>query len=216
MIKAVLFDMDGLMFDTESAYSIVQENMSAKRGKIFTLEVKTKLMGKRAVDVMRLLNDFWGNNEQVDELLKEQDEELVRLYETHVEKMPGLDTLLDFLSAHQVRKCIGTSSRRFLVDILLKKHALEHEFEFIVSGDMVKHGKPHPEIYTTCLEQLELPGSNCLVLEDSLNGINAGKAAGCVTCAIPSLFTSHEDFSIADIVAAQLSDAKIMECILGR
>jgi HAD superfamily hydrolase (TIGR01509 family) len=214
MIKAILFDMDGLMFDTESAYSIVQENMSSKRGKAFTLEVKAPLMGKRAHEVMGTLNEYWGKNENPDDLLREQDGELVDIYNLHVEKMFGLDSLLSFLNENGIRKCVGTSSRKFLVDVLLKKHRLEDEFEFVVSGDMVQHGKPNPEIYNTCVEKLGLRSSECLVLEDSLNGVRAGREAGCKTCAVPSLFTSHEDFSIADIVAENLDDRCIKDFIL--
>ncbi len=214
MIKAVLFDMDGLMFDTESAYSIVMENMSSRRNKPFTLGIKTTLMGKRAHEVMGLLNEYWGTNETTEDLLKEQDTELVEIYKLHVEKMSGLDDFLHFLNKNNIRKCIGTSSRRFLVDILLKKHNLENEFEFVISGDLVQHGKPHPEIYTKCLEHMNLPGSVCLILEDSLNGIKAGSAAGCNTCAIPSLFTSNEDFSSATIIATNLNDQIIKEFIL--
>lgn len=216
MIKAVLFDMDGLMFDTESAYSIVQENMSSKRGKVFTLDVKTPLMGKRAHEVMGLLNEYWGKNENIENLLKEQDVELVNIYNLHVEKMAGLDSLVEFLNKNNIRKCIGTSSRRFLVDVLLKKHNLENEFEFVVSGDMVQKGKPDPEIYSKCLEQLNLSGSECLVLEDSLNGIKAGSAAGCNTCAVPSLFTSHEDFSAANLIVKSLDDQMIKDFIVSK
>lgn len=213
MIKAVLFDMDGLMFDTESAYSVVQEKMFLKRGKVFTKELKNTLMGKRADEVMILLNEFWGKNEKVADILAEQDKELVFLYETQVEKLAGLDELISFLKQNNIRRCIGTSSRRFLVDILLQRHNLEEEFEFVVSGDMVKNGKPAPDIYNVCLEKLSLKAEECLVLEDSLNGIKAGLTAGCMTCAIPSRFTNHEDFSVANITAESLSDGVIKEFV---
>lgn len=215
MIKACLFDMDGLMFDTETAYSVVQEKMSSKRGKVFTLDIKLPLMGKRAHEVMILLNEYWGKNENVEDLLKEQDELLVKIYTESVEKLPGLDNLLEFLNRNNIRKCIGTSSRRFLVDVLLKKHDLENEFEFITSGDMVQNGKPDPEIYNRCLEILKLDGSECLVLEDSLNGIKSGKSANCKTCAIPSVFTKHEDFSMSDIVVGSLDDELIKSFIVN-
>lgn len=152
MIKAVIFDMDGLMFDTESAYSILQSSMSNKRNKIFTNEVKKPLMGKRADEVMGLLNNFWGKNEKIEDLLKEQDDELVKIYKDRVEKLDGLDDIIDFLNKNNIRKCIGTSSRRFLVDVLLQKHSLIDVFEFIISGDMVEKGKPDPEIYNRCIE----------------------------------------------------------------
>ena len=215
MIKAVIFDMDGLMFDTESAYSVVQSEMSEKRGKVFTDEVKRPLMGKRAYEVMSLLNDFWGKKENIAELLKEQDQKLIEIYNHSVGKLDGLDDLLTFLNKNSIRRCIGTSSRRFLVDVLLKKFDLESGFEFIVSGDMVTNGKPDPEIYQKCLEGLKLSGNECLVLEDSLNGIKAGVAAGCQTCAVPSQYTNSEDFSLADIVAGSLDDEQIKVLIMG-
>ena len=214
MIKAVIFDMDGLMFGTESAYSVVQTSMSEKRGKVFTNDIKRILMGKKADDVMKLMNDFWGKNEKVEDLLKEQGSELVCIYKDSVEKMKGLDDLITFLNQNNIRKCIGTSSRRFLVDVLLQKYGLENAFEFIVSGDMVEKGKPDPEIYNKCIENLGVSPSECLVLEDSLNGIKAGVAAGCNTCAIPSEYTKDEDFSAATMVCDSLGDQTIKDFII--
>lgn len=214
MIKAAIFDMDGLMFDTESAYSLVHGAMSERRGKIFTNEVKMTLMGKRADEVMKLLNDFWGKNERVEDLFREQDEELVKTYKNSVGKLDGLDDLIKFLDQNNIRKCIGTSSRRFLVDVLLQKHELTNAFEFIISGDMVSKGKPDPEIYNKCVDRLGVSASDCLVLEDSLNGIKAGIASGCHACAIPSEYTKQEDFSIATLVCKSLEDQAIKDFIL--
>lgn len=211
MIKAALFDMDGLMFDTESAYSVVHEKMCSKRGKNFTIEAKNTLMGKRANEVMALLNEYWSKNENIEDLLKEQDEELTHLYKTQVEKLPGLDELIDKMNERGIVKCICTSSRRFLVDLLLEKHQLEKEFKIIISGDVLEKGKPDPEIYNTCITKLDLKSEECLVLEDSLNGIKSGNAAGCITCAIPSKYTEHEDFSSANLTVERLNDQEIVD-----
>lgn len=214
MIKAVIFDMDGLMFDTESAYSVVQGAMSKKRGKTFTNEIKRTLMGKRAVEVMELLNKFWGKNEKIEDLLLEQDEELTRAYKNSVGKLEGLDDIIEFLDQNNIRKCIGTSSRRFLVDVLLKKYDLVGAFEFVVSGDIVAKGKPDPEIYDRCIAQLDILATECIVLEDSLNGVKAAISAGCYTCAIPSEYTQNEDFSVSTVVCESLRDPIIKNFIL--
>jgi HAD superfamily hydrolase (TIGR01509 family) len=215
MIQAVIFDMDGLMFDTESAYSIVQSEMWRKRGMIFTNEVKRRLMGKRAHEVMNELNRIWGRNEDIEDLLREQDVLLVETFNTSVEKLKGLDDLILFLNKNSIRKCIGTSSRRFLADLLLKKFNLENEFEFIVTGDMVQKGKPDPELYNLCVLKLGILPEESLVLEDSLNGVKAGLSAGCKVGVIPSEYTKSEDFSSAHIICDSLGDRKLKEFILG-
>ncbi len=205
MINAIIFDMDGLMFDTERVYSLVHSAMWARRGKEFTREVKMSLMGKKAEEVIRITLEYWKTNEEIPDVLKEQDLELVKIYRESVEMMPGLEALLSFLREKNIRTCIGTSSRRFLVDILLEKHNLTNLFEFVISGDVVTKGKPDPEIYNKCVKKLGVRPAECLVLEDSLNGILAGRSAGCMTCAIPSEYTKHEDFSIADLSFNSLS-----------
>lgn len=206
--------MDGLMFDTETIYSLVHGNMSSKRGKVFNNTIKAGLTGKRAHEVMSLLNTYWEKDEKIEDLFIEQDEALTKSYKESTGKMEGLDELIEFLNKHNIRKCIGTSSRRFLVDILLNKFGMSDKFEFIVSGDMVEKGKPDPEIYQRCLSLLKLKGEECLVLEDSLNGVKAGIAAGCKTCAIPTEHTQHEDFSKTDLIATSLADKKIKDYIL--
>jgi beta-phosphoglucomutase-like phosphatase (HAD superfamily) len=100
--------------------------------------------------------------------------------------------------------------------VLLKKHHLDGVFEFVVSGDMVQKGKPDPEIYTKCISLLGVLASECLVLEDSLNGVKAGKAAGCFVCSIPSEYTKDEDFSIASLKAVSLADKSIQNFICSQ
>lgn len=87
-------------------------------------------------------------------------------------------------------------------------------FECVVSGDMVEKGKPDPEIYNTCISNIGLLPKECLVLEDSLNGVISGIAAGCYVCAIPSECTEGENFSKATFIAKSLNDEKIKNFII--
>ena len=209
--KAIIFDMDGLLFDTESAYSVVQTAMAEKRHKPFTIKLKNSLMGKVAKEVILILIGHWGTNEDADTILKEQDDALIKLYKESVQKLEGFDELFSFINKNNIRICIGTSSRAFLVDVLLNKFNLTDTFEFVISGDMITKGKPDPEIYTTCVTKLNLQPNECIVIEDSLNGIKAGTSAGCITCAIPSIYTKDEDFSLATLICTSLNDPMLLK-----
>jgi HAD superfamily hydrolase (TIGR01509 family) len=213
-IQAVIFDMDGLMFDTEPAYFKVFSQMSVSRGKEHTTDFHRTLMGKRSSEVLTMLKESWNDMKSLEELAAEQDALLVQIYQQDVEKMKGLDTLLAFLNENGIRRCIGTSSRRFLVDVLLNKFKMSEEFKSIISGDMVSKGKPDPEIYLKCLSNLGLTGNSTLVLEDAVSGVRAAIAAGCSVCAIPSQYTIGEDFSLATLRADSLEDPFLSQYIV--
>ncbi len=211
--KAVVFDMDGLMFDTETQDFAIHSDMSRRRGKVFTHAVQETVTGKRAHDVMSGLNEFWGKGEKVADLLAEQDELLIKAYKDNVAVMPGLRELISRLETAKIRLAIGTSSRGFLVDVLLKKHQLVGAFEVVITGDMVSRGKPDPEIYDLCLQRLGLEPQFCAILEDSVNGVSAGKASGSTVIAVPSELTKMGDFSAAHYLVSSLGDQKLFEIL---
>lgn len=205
MINAVLFDMDGLLFDTETIYQQVQEEMSAKRGFTLDKDFKKTLVGGSSRRVMNALKAYWNSDDDVEDLLREEEVAMCAHYEGYVAKMRGVDELLRYLNEKGIRKCLGTSTFSTMVNTLVDKHNLRNEFEFIVTGDMVTALKPSPDIYLKCTELLGLDPSRCLVLEDSFPGMSAGVAAGCRTCAVPNVFTMEADFSRADLIVDSLA-----------
>jgi HAD superfamily hydrolase (TIGR01509 family) len=211
-ISAVIFDMDGLMFDTEALFSIAQTAIAEKRGKKFTLDVKAKMMGQKPVHAVAIMLAELGINESAEEVFKEQTKMYVELLKNNSEAMPGLFELLDLLEVRGIRKGIATSSMRGWVDILLARFNIADRFEFIITGEEVKNGKPDPEMYEKAVAVLGLPASSCLVLEDSSNGIRSADGAGCFAVAVPSEFTKAQDFSKADRIVESLSDSKLFEC----
>ncbi len=208
-IEAVIFDMDGLMFDTEPLYFETNVVLAEKRGKTYTHDLHRSLMGKRALHVMEGVRDGLKLFEDAATLLDERNVIFKKLLETRARMMPGLLELLDFLKANNIRKAIGTSSSNEWVDTLLGRFGISDRFETIVTGNEVQHGKPHPEIYLTALARLDLPAASYLVLEDAIHGVHAGKAAGCVVGAVPNSFTEDQDFSAADHVFSSLNDRKL-------
>lgn len=212
-IQAVIFDMDGLMFDTESLFSIVHSEIAEKRGKKFTLELKSKMMGQKALHAVEILLDGLGLHENAEDVLREQTVRYVELLKTESRAMPGLFEFIEFLEQWRLRKGIATSSIRPWVDILLDKFKIKNSFEFIITGDQVKRGKPHPDLYLKAVKAVNLPAHSCLVLEDASNGVRAAKAAGCFTVAVPSQFTRNQDFARADLIVDGLMDKKLIEAL---
>lgn len=214
MIKAVIFDMDGLMFDTESLFSEVQDKIAGKRGKKFTNGIKHKMMGQKAIDAISIMLSELKINENPEDVFKEQNEDYLELLKTKAEPMPGLFDLLDYLEKNNIRKAVATSSLKEWVDILFNRFNLYKRFEAVVTGDMVKKGKPDPEIYQKAVKLLNLEPSECVIIEDGLNGIRSGKSTGCLAIAVPSYFTKGQDFSEADVVVDGLEDKRLYNFIM--
>lgn len=209
-VSAVIFDMDGLMFDTETLFSIVYTEIARKRGKVFTLEIQNKMMGRKPADAMKVMIEDLGIDEDLDKLISERDTAYFNLLKTDSQAMPGLFELLDILDKNQIRKAIASSSNHEWINTLLEKFNIKDRFEIIVSGQDVEIAKPAPDIYNKAVAMLNLTPEDCVALEDAVNGIKAAKASGCIAVAIPNKFTRDQDFSEADYIVESLSDNKLI------
>lgn len=214
MIKAIIFDMDGLMVDTEPLYSQAMQEIAQRRNKCFTLELKQKMMGRLGIESMRIFKDALGLNESPEEILKEREKIYEKLITQDVKPMPGLFNLLELLNKMGLRKAIASSSKRRWVELIITKLGITNEFEVIVSGEEVEHGKPHPDIYLLVAKKLNITPNECLVVEDSLSGVEAAKAANMTCIVIPNQFTQGLNFSYADILLNSLEE--INEDLLKR
>ncbi|MEW6095248.1 MAG: HAD family phosphatase [bacterium] len=213
MIKAVIFDMDGLMVDTEPLYSVAMSQIAEKRGKCFTLDIKQKVMGRLPIESLTIFKEQLGLNESPEKLLEEREEIYGKILAQNVKPMPGLFSILELLSKMSIRKAIASSSQRVWIDLIVNKLGILDQFEIIVCGQEVKHGKPKPDIYLLAAKKLNLNPEQCLVLEDAVSGVEAAKSANMKCIAIPNQFTQGLDFSNADLVANSLEE--IDKSILG-
>jgi HAD superfamily hydrolase (TIGR01509 family) len=205
MKKAVNFDMDGLIVDTEPLYMIALSKVAQARGKSYPLSLKQEMMGRRAIDSLRIFKERLGLSDSVEELLKERDEIFEDLLEKEkIKPMPGFFELLDNINKLSLKKAISSSSKREWIDIILKKLGIFSEFEVIISGDEVTHGKPHPEIYLLSLKRLNVSPKECIVFEDTVTGVESAKSAGLYCIAVPNQFSKGQDFSKADLVVDSL------------
>jgi HAD superfamily hydrolase (TIGR01509 family) len=212
-LRAVVFDLDGLLFNTEELYQFVGTELMRRRGKTFEEELIQKIMGRPQPVALQMMIDWHGLDTTIDILAKETQEVFVEILDERLELMPGAADLLAALEAARIPKAIATSSgRRFTRNVLGKFH-LEPRFEFILTGEDVVHGKPDPEIYRRAAENFGIDSRQMMVLEDSQNGCRAAVAAGAFAVAVPNGPSCQHDFSGAVLVADSLADRRIYEAL---
>jgi HAD superfamily hydrolase (TIGR01509 family) len=211
--RAVVFDLDGLMFNTEEIYTEVGTELLRRRGCEFSEELKDALMGLRPQPTFELMIRWHRLDEAWDELASESNRIFVSLLDDHLAPMPGLLELLSSLEKAGIPKAIGTSSGRELVDEVFRRFDLRSRFRFILTAEDITHGKPHPEIYLTATERFGLSPRQMLVLEDSQNGCRAAAAAGAFTVAVPGKHSRRHDFAAASLVVDSLADPRLYEAL---
>jgi len=208
-LRAVVFDLDGLLFNTEELYQFVGAELLRRRGKTFEEELIQKIMGRPQPVALQMMIDWHGLDTTVEMLAKETEEVFVEILDERLKLMPGAAELLLALEAAAIPKAIATSSgRRFTRNVLGRFH-LEPRFEFILTGEDVTHGKPDPEIYRRAAERFQIAADRMMVLEDSENGCRAAVSAGAFAVAVPNGPSSDHDFSGAMLIANSLSDERI-------
>ncbi len=206
---AVTFDMDGLMFNTEDVYTLAGTELLARRGRLFTPELKDAMMGLPPRAAFEVVIDRHKLHEPWNVLAAESDEIFLGLLTERLAAMPGLLELLAALEDAGIPKAIATSSGRQLADVCLAAFHLAPRFSFILTSEDITHGKPDPEIYLRAAQRFGVPPGKMLVLEDSQNGCRAAAASGAFTVAVPGEHSRSQDFSVANLVIETLADRRL-------
>jgi len=208
-VRAVVFDMDGLMFNTEQIYSLAGTELMRRRGLDFPDGLKNAMMGLPPQPAFEQMIRWHGLSESWEALSAESDEIFLGLLDGRLSPMPGLVELLEALEAAGLPKAIATSSRRRLTEACLRPFDLIRRFEFVLTSEDVTRGKPDPEIYQTAAQRLGLRPQEIAVLEDSENGCRAAVAAGALAIAVPGPHSQTHDFESAALVAENLADPRL-------
>jgi HAD superfamily hydrolase (TIGR01509 family) len=208
-ILGVALDMDGLLFDTERLYWTVGDTILQRRGARYTKELQARMMGRIGLAAIAEMIAFHKLTDSPQALLEESDELYGQMLAEELRPMPGLQRWIGLLQASGLPFGLATSSRRLFVDVILGTTDWASSLAFILTGDDVTNGKPHPEMYLKAAAKMSIHSSRMLVLEDSGNGTAAAVAAGAVTVSVPSPHTLDQDFSGAYLVADSLSDPRL-------
>jgi HAD superfamily hydrolase (TIGR01509 family) len=213
-MRAVVFDMDGLMFNTEDVYTLVGFELLRRRGHVFTDELKKEMMGVPPQQSFKIMIRRIGLETTWQELAAESNRLFLAIVDEHIQPMPGLLELLDRLEAVGIPKAVATSSARALMDACLTHFNLHARFQFFLTAENVTLGKPNPEIYLTAARRLGISPVEMVVLEDSENGCKAAAAAGAFAVAVPGAHSRDHDFATASLVIASLADPRLFD-VLG-
>lgn len=205
-IKAAIFDMDGVIIDSEPIWRKVMINSFTEIGIPFSDEHCRITTGLRFKEVA----DFWFKKHGIDHISIDEFDELVitrlcDLIQKEGKPMKGVEEALKFFKQKGLKLGIGTSSNNKLMNTVVEVLKINHYFDVLCSAEHMTYGKPHPQVYLTCAEKLGVNPLECLVIEDSVNGIIAGKAAQMKVLAIPEEINyNNTKFSIADFSAKSL------------
>ena len=192
-VELVIFDMDGLIFDSEK----VSYDSWVEAAKIFNInfdmKIFYKLIGTNHESVRNTLIDEFGDKINVDDYIEERRKINFSKIANGVERKEGVEELLEYLTEKNIKKAVATSSNRELALNLLSKADILHYFDYVLCGDEVTKSKPDPEVFLNVAKKLKVNPENCMVLEDSEAGTIAGSRGRMKVIIIPDLKEPDED-----------------------
>ena len=203
---AAIFDMDGLMVDTEPLQfaAFRQQLWDDHRLQLANDDVHG-MVGHRIDENWRYLKGRYGVEGRVEDLVERRDALYRPILEARVAALPGVIALIAGLQRSGYILGLASSSPYWQIDIVLDRLELRPYFTALASGEEVPHSKPHPAIYLLIAERLGLPPTACVALEDSQPGVAAAKAAGMRCIAVPNAYTRDHDLRAADAILPTLA-----------
>ena len=205
-VVAVVFDMDGVLVDTEHLWDEVREELTTEWGGRYTPEAQEAMMGMSSLEWSRYLHETVGLREPPETINAEVVRRMLGRYEVDLPVVPGAVEAVRRLDERGFRLAVASSSNRELIDAVLRRLELAALFEATVSAEEVARGKPAPDVYVEAARRLEVPPARCAAIEDSASGIRAAAAAGMRVIAYPNRHypPAAEALGAADVVIDSL------------
>lgn len=194
MIRLCIFDMDGLLVDSERyMWNISLDKAIREQGFVLSDEIHRKFMGTNDKDVCKILQNIYGDGFDAEKMLRRCKELNLEITKNGIPLMKGARELLDFLHVNGIKTCIGTTTNKVGAHALLKADHLENDFDAIVCGDEIENGKPAPDIYLKCLSKFNFDKSEAIILEDGNAGAHAAISSGMRLVLVPDLAILDEE-----------------------
>ncbi len=208
LIKCAIYDLDGLLLDTERFYTEVTQKIVGKYGKTFDWSVKSKILGRKSHESATIIVDSLQLPITPDEYLDARNEMLFKLF-PYSEPLPGVLRLVHHLAEHGIKQGVASSTKRKMLNSKIQRHQDWFSlFEIIVTGDdpEVKEGKPAPDIFLVAARRMGVDPHECLVFEDAPTGTQAALSAGMRVIAVPDPNMDHALYPGASALLGSLEE----------
>lgn len=208
MLTTVIFDMDGLLIDSEPLWGEAMNEVLATMGVQLTQAQYAQTTGLRTLEVV----DHWQkqyqwNHKSARQVTDEIQQLVLQKIRTQGRPKEGLLHILDFFRQRRFKMGLASSSPLFLIENVLDQLGIRDYLQVVKSAEAETHGKPHPAVYLACAQALQSDPLDCLVFEDSITGVIAAKAARMKVVAVPEPHRSHDPrFALADLKLSSLAD----------
>ena len=186
MLEAVIFDMDGLLFDTERVVNDAWKSVAQSRCKLLPPKMLDELRGTNGKLMKNIIEKYWAD-EDVETIIQELFLISRQKLAVDVPIKKGAVEIIKYLKANNIKIAIASSSPQNLIESNLRVSGLYDYFDVIVSGEQVQNGKPSPDIFLLAAKKIGSNIKNCIVIEDGINGVFAGINSGCNTYMVPDL-----------------------------
>lgn len=214
MNRAVIFDMDGVLVDSEPLYIDMNQKFFRELGASIPIDEHRTFVGISATKMWTYIRDKFALAHTVEELIgREKELKYLTLQQTNLRPLHGVVELLTTLRGRAITTAVGTSSLRKNAELILGKTDLQQYFDFITTGEEAQRGKPDPDLFLLAAQKMGRAAGECVVVEDSTNGVKAAKAAGMVCVALLNPNSGAQDLSAADYIVEQF-DSEAIELVL--
>ena len=208
MVTAVIFDLDGVIADSEPLSGEATGLALEKYGIKMTDKERNEAFGRRTKDIVSGVLKVRGVEINIDDIIAEKDRIFRDLILGKLEAIPNSIELVRWLRDKGFKLALATSSHKEKMKLEVSELGVAELFDTIVTGDDVRKGKPNPEIFLKAAKKLDVKPEHCAVIEDSQFGVQAAKTAGMKTIAFDSPNTHNQDLSMADVVVKSLEDVR--------
>ncbi len=200
MKPLIIFDLDGVIIDSEYLYFNMTRNLFKSLKIDISIDEQYNFVGISAKIMWSYLKEQYSLNYSVEELIgieKEQKFRILNSYE--LQPIQGVVNFIERLKQENYKIAIASSGMKKNVDLILQKLRINNSFDYVVTGEQVEKGKPDPDIFLVTADKFRVHPSNCIVIEDSNNGVTAAKKAGMVCIGVINSNSGNQDLSHADL-----------------